>query len=312
LAVLSDVHGNLPALEAVLADLKPLGVDGIIAAGDYGGGPQPQETIDRLRGLGAWMIRGNSEGYCLALAAGTAPAAWWTSRQFATTRWSCQRLDPETLALLATLPEQRVVALAGTAPIRVVHGSPRSVTEHLYPHRDPATLALFRQAGQLAPEAEPTPLAVPLAGVEEPVVVCGHSHIPWQVQEGGRLVLNPGAVGGPTSGDPRAQYALLTWREGRWVARLRAVAYDLGQIRSAYRTSGLLAAGGAFARACLLGIETGQNVPGRFVDLVHRLARDASLEVIDGPVPEEIWDRAVATFPWDRYSATPDSGGEGP
>jgi hypothetical protein len=134
-----------------------------------------------------------------------------------------------------------------------------------------------------------------LAGIEEPVLICGHSHIPWQQEGAGRLVVNAGSVGAPNNGDPRAQYALLTWRAGRWWAEHRAVAYDLERARAAWRESGLLAAGGAFARACLLGIEMGQNVPGLFVRYAYRLAAEAGYEGCD-TVPDDIWERAAATF----------------
>ena len=79
LAVLSDIHGNLPALEAVLADVQRQGVDGILVAGDCTGGPHQQAAIDLLRALDSWMIRGNSENYCLAFDTGTAPESWRTS-----------------------------------------------------------------------------------------------------------------------------------------------------------------------------------------------------------------------------------------
>ena len=111
LALLSDVHGNLPALEAVLEDIRQHGVDGIIVAGDSTGGPQQGEVIDRLRATTEWIIRGNNEDYLLAYQSGEAPEAWWTSKQWAMMRWSYQQLDSETLGFIASLPSQRVVEL---------------------------------------------------------------------------------------------------------------------------------------------------------------------------------------------------------
>ena len=69
-AVLSDIHGNLPALEAVLADAERQGASGVIIAGDFIGGPFPQETVARLRALDGWLIRGNGENYFLTHRAG--------------------------------------------------------------------------------------------------------------------------------------------------------------------------------------------------------------------------------------------------
>ena len=283
----------------MLADARQQGVDGIIVAGDFTtGGPQQLETINLLRSLGSWMIRGNSEGYLLAYGAGNVPDGWRVSKQWASVRWSYLHLDRGTLDFIASLPEQRVVALDGVAPIRVVHGSPRSPSEHLLPDRDPVSLDAFRKAGLLSSHHDPAKLDQALAQVKEPVLVCGHSHIPWKQEQDGRLVLNPGSVGAPINGDVRAQYALLTWQDGRWQAEHRAIAYDLERIRAAFNESGLLEEGGAFARAWLLVIETGQNVSGRFVSYVHGLATEAGYEGGD-VVPDSIWEQAIATFDWE-------------
>jgi diadenosine tetraphosphatase ApaH/serine/threonine PP2A family protein phosphatase len=127
--------------------------------------------------------------------------------------------------------------------------------------------------------------------LDEPVLVCAHSHIPWQQQSDGRLALNPGSVGASIDGDPRAHYALLTWRENHWQAELRAVAYDLERACAAYHESGALAAGGAMTRAFLRCIETGQNVPGR------QLAVEAGY-TNPSAAPDSIWQQAEATFDW--------------
>ena len=299
LAVLADVHGNLPALEAVLADVQQRGVDGIIVAGDLvGGGPQSVEVVRLLRSLGSWMIRGNNEDYFSTYDAGDAPDSWRVSYQWAVLRWSYHNLDRETLDFVAALPEQRVVALDGTAPIRVVHGSLQSPSGRLFPDRDPVKLHWFRKAGLLPPDCEPAKLELAFAQIAEPVLVCGHTHIPWKQEHDGRLAFNPGAVGGPLNGDVRAQYALLTWQDDHWRVEHQAVPYDLDRIRVAFRESGLLAEGGAFAQACLLAIETGQNVAGHFVSYVYELAAEAGFEDYD-VVPNAIWEHAVATFDWD-------------
>ncbi len=300
LAVLADVHANLPALEAVLADVQQYDVDGIIVAGDLiGGGPRPAEVVHLLHSLDSLMIRGNNEDYFLAYEAGDAPDGWRVSYQWATLRWTYRCLNRETLDFIASLPGQRVVALDGAAPIRVVHGSPQSPSGRLFPDRDPAKLHWFRKAGLLPPDREPDRLDVTLAQINEPVLVCGHTHIPWKQEQGGRMVLNPGSEGAPINGEVRAQYALLTWQNDHWQAQHRAVPYDLEHIRAAFRESGLLAAGGAFARACLLAIETGHNVAGHFVSHVYGLAARAGFEDCD-VVPDAIWEHAVATFDWDE------------
>jgi predicted phosphodiesterase len=306
LAVLADVHGNLPALEAVLLDIEQQDVDGIIAAGDYlTSGPSPVEVVRLLRSLDAWMIRGNAEGYFLSYRAGDAPETWYKSYQWAGMRWSYQQLDSETLDFIARLPEERVLAPGGSAldgatPIRVVHGSPHSPSERLFPDADPIALGWFREAGLLPPDRDPPRLERTLDPIGEPVLVCAHTHIPWVQGDGARLALNPGAVSLSFVGDARARYALLAWVDDRWQVEHRAVPYGLDRVRQDFHASGFLTEGGAFARAALLTIETGQNAIGHLYSHIDRVAVGAGLEdwVV---IPDILWERAVATFDWDTY-----------
>jgi putative phosphoesterase len=282
LAVMSDVHGNLPALEAVLQDLQQYEPDGVIVAGDFVGGPHPVETIHLLRSLDSWMIRGNGDSVLVEHAAGNAPAAEYVCLQFALARWANTHVDQETLDFLKSLPEQRVVHLPGAAAIRVVHGSPRNPSESIFPDRDLGALDLA------------------LAQISEPVLVCGHTHIPWSLERNGRLALNSGAVAGPLNGEVGAQYARLIWQGDRWQVVHRTVPYDLERIRVAFRESGLLEQGGALARAFLLSIETGENVAKDFLAYAYGLTTAAELEE-GNVVPDDVWEQAAATFDWGSY-----------
>jgi diadenosine tetraphosphatase ApaH/serine/threonine PP2A family protein phosphatase len=215
------------------------------------------------------------------------------------------RLNKEDLAWLAALPEQHVAAVQGAPPIRVVHGTPQSQTEHLMPDRDPACLRLFEKAGMLPAGSDPPSLSQVLVQIEETALVCGHSHIPWVQAEEGRLALNPGSVGAPVNGDVRAQYALLTW-QGRWSVEHRAVPYDLERTRRAFHKSGLLVEAGPVGRALLLSVETGQAVLGLFVAHVHRLAAEfaagrGACHTSPSVVQANVWEQAAATFDWAAY-----------
>lgn len=277
LAVLADIHGNLPALEAVLADLPP--VDDIIVAGDVTGLLYQDETVRRLRSLGSRMIQGKGEIGLLHYHDGQAPAACYSSRQFDLLRWAHRNIRPETIDFLRALPEQTVLVPPGTTAIRVVHGSPRDPAESIFPRRAPETL-----------EAA-------LAMTQEPVLVCAHTHQPWIVRRGQRLALNPGAVCGPLDGFVGTQYALLHWRAGRWQAELRAIEYDLDPVRRAFRETGLLQEGGPLAHAVLHCIETGHDHALDFLCQARRSAAEAGRS--DGrTIPDDIWERTAATFSW--------------
>ena len=307
LAVLADVHDNLPALEAVVEDARRQQVDGFVAAGDYlVRGPFPVETLRLLRSLGAWMIRGNAEGYVFAYAAGQAPVPWYNSDQWAALRWTCEHIDRESIDFIQALPEQRIVALDGVTSIRVVHGSLSDPLGRLIPVGDPEALPWFRRAGFLSQAGDSPGLQSTFAQIGESVLVCAHTHIPWAQEQDGWLACNPGAVSGALNGDPRAQYALLRWQDGRWQVEHRAVPYDLDRVRRAFRERGLLAEGGPFARAYLLSIETGRNVVGHLFSHIDQVAAETGHEewVM---VPETVWDQAVSTFRWDDYADEPRS-----
>jgi predicted phosphodiesterase len=301
LAILADIHGNLPALEAVLADIDRQEVDRILVAGDTVDGPYPLRTLDLLRARGSWLILGNREKYLLNYDRGDVPATWRVGDQYANQRWIYHHLDREALDFIASLPEQGTFVSDSTGPIRVVHGAPQGLSVLLLPD-DPGTLSLFRNSGLLALGYTHVRLAAALAQIGETVLVCGHSHIPWQQEQGGRLALNPGSVGVQIDGSVQARYALLFWQNGRWRAEQRAIPYDLGQVRRDYRESGLLAEGGAFVRAWLLTVETGWNVAGSFVAHFSRLGAEAGFEDYDA-IPYAIWEQAEATFDWVTAAA---------
>ncbi len=184
LALIYDVHGNLAALEAVLADAREQGTTGYLIGGDVAlFGPRPIETVTRLRELqGATWIRGNGERWTAA--PGDAPDVDLVQGAIAFAR---EALGEDVAHELAALPGSAVID-GGT---RAWHGSPVSDVRSFLP-----------QAGDDEDEL--------LEDVAERRLVFGHTHLPFRrtTQHGVELV-NPGSVGMPFDGDPRAAYALL-------------------------------------------------------------------------------------------------------
>lgn len=182
LAVLYDIHGNLPALEAVLDDAAAAGTGRFLLGGDYAlFGGWPAETVARLDALrGATWIRGNGERWTAGPSQAPLPAVQAAAGACA------EALGAETVARLAALREQAVID--GT---RFCHATPGSDIVGIPPHATEDEEAL-------------------LAGVRERRLVAGHTHLPFErVSAGGIALLNPGSVGMPFDGDPRAAYALL-------------------------------------------------------------------------------------------------------
>lgn len=277
LAVFADIHGNLPALEAALQEIK---VDGLIVAGDMVAGPNSVEVLNRLRDLNARMIRGNNDNYILQFASGEAPEWWYTAQQWAFTRWNFKKMDQESIEFLESLPEQTTVTLPSADPIRVVHGSPREVSELVYPDKDPSLLDAA------------------LEMIPEPVLIFGHTHVPWQLRRNRRLACNPDSICAVPNGKLGGSYATLAWQDDHWEASLHELHYDISLVRKAFETTGLLEAGGAIAERWLYDLETGQNSLPVFVDYAY--AQAAKAGYTDSPfVPDEIWNEAARTF--DEY-----------
>jgi putative phosphoesterase len=280
IAVLSDIHGNLPALQGITSELEQLDLEAIVAAGDYIGGPKSNEVISLLRSFNCIMIIGNMDIDLLRFAKGKAPEAWSTIKQYGLIRWTFEHIYPENLNYLDSLPQTLTVDFEGVPSIRVVHGSPRDPYESIYPDRDQEVLETA------------------LLQTVEDVLVCGHIHIPWQANLHGKLVMNPGAVSAPLNGDVSAQYALLHLIDGKWSVEHRAIGYDLTQIRKDYHESGLLEAGGAVSRAFLRSCETGKDFAKAFLDFAYELAKNSGHDDIEY-FPDDVWELAVESFPWE-------------
>lgn len=277
LAILSDIHGNLPALEAALDQIDRAGVDEIISAGDMVGGPEPGQVIEILRERNCRMIRGNNEEYILQLASESSPEWWRTSKQFGFIRWNFEQLNDESIAFLNSLPEQMVISLPGTEAIRVVHGSPQSSSELVYPDRDIAQLDLA------------------LEMVPERILVFGHTHIPWTMKRNGKLALNPGSVSATLNGKVGGSYAILDSAGGDWSVEQYDLHYDISLTRKAFIETGLLAAGGKISECWLHDLESGVNTLPRFVEYAYKLSAEEGNG--DLPyVPDETWERASQTF----------------
>jgi putative phosphoesterase len=284
LAVIADIHGNLPALESVLGEINTLGVDGLLVAGDMTCGPNSAAVLKRLQAENAWMVLGNNEQYLLRFDSGLAPAWWHTSHQWALNRWVYQNIDQASLDVLHSLPEQRVIDLPGTTPIRMFHGSLHSSSE------------------MLDPNLHPEPLKDAFDGTSEAVLVCGHTHLPWHERRDGRLAFNPGAVTFPCNGDVNAQYAILTWNGPGWEVEFHSAEYDHSLVRKAFIESGLLQEGGPLTLGFLLSIETGSDVSMDFLRHAYRMAAESGHPDCEY-VPDDIWEAAAESFDWERKAA---------
>ena len=222
-AALYDIHGNLPALEAVLQDIRQANVDQIVVGGDVVPGPMPRETLRRLLNLNmpTHFIYGNGE---LAILAQIARARTGSVNYWGTTsgarppesiveiyRWTAAQLQWEFEPVLARWPKTLQLEIDGLGKVLFCHSTPRSETE------------VFTR---LTAEARLLPLFEPL---RVSMLVCGHTHMQFDRMIGGTRVVNAGSVGMPF-GEPGAYWLLL----GPDV-QLRRTLYDFTQAAECIR-----------------------------------------------------------------------------
>jgi predicted phosphodiesterase len=253
IAVLSDVHGNLVALRAVLADAAALGVEAVVVAGDMVNfGPHPDAVVDLLVARGAQMIRGNHEQDYVAPYGTEAMPAWWRT-DLPAMCWSMERLGARRRAFLTALPNRLTI---DTSTL-VVHGSPRHVRD--------AVLAS-------TPMEE---LDAMFGGETARLAFVGHTHRPTVRQSPARTVVNVGSVGFPMDGDPRSAYAVATRQEpaGTWNVSIRRVSFDVEEAIAAYGAHGLQEADPIFAAIMGQTLRTGRDWLGPWIRLSAGLER---------------------------------------
>jgi putative phosphoesterase len=220
-AVITDIHGNLPALEASLAAIEALGIDQVYCGGDLVGyGPYPNEVCALIEEREIPTIYGNYD-YAIGRELDDCGCAYVTQhdRELGqqSVAWTLAHTDQGAKDFMRGLPFD-----LGEVPIHLVHGSPRKVNEYLF-------------------EDKPASLYERLAAAEEArVMVFGHTHKPWIHEYGGVLFVNCGSVGKPKDGDPRGAFAILELDEtGRVKASIERVPYDAELVAREVEAAGL-------------------------------------------------------------------------
>ena len=232
LAVFSDVHGNLTALEAILADIAKKAVDKIVFAGDLCfAGPRPAECLDRVRnlddvpGFGCTAVYGNTDDWLLGRQQPPPPLADLA-------KWTYHQLSQSQRNWLDNLPFAHTVSAPGGdgQPLLIVHANPQDVNQLIFP---PEEEQIQRYGRIRQPDHE---LDALLNGVQENTIIFGHLHIPSIRTWGGKTLYNISSVSMPGDGDPRAKYGLFTWDNGTWHFERIYVPYDWSAESAAYKT----------------------------------------------------------------------------
>ena len=223
-AVITDIHGNLPALRAALRRIDELGIERVYCGGDLVGyGPHPDEVCALVRQREIPTIYGNYD-YAIARdledcgCAYITPRDRWLGQQ--SVLWTLEHTGRRSKDFMRELPFDLRFDVGETS-VHLVHGSPRKVNEYLFEDK-PASLYLRLAASEAAD-----------------VLVFGHTHKPWDHAYGGVRFVNCGSVGKPKDGDPRGAFAVLDATPGRFEVTIERVAYDAEAVAGEVRAAGL-------------------------------------------------------------------------
>ena len=236
-AVLADIHGNLPALLTVAADIDAWQPDVVVVAGDVvNRGPRSQDCLqfvgERQQQNGWLVVRGNHEDYVLSQARPDRPRSGPEYEISLNSLWTYRQLNGE-MSALKKMPFQISIPGPHDEEIRVVHASMLGNRDGIYPETT---------AAELRHKITPPPA----------VLAAGHTHRPLIRRLDETLVVNVGSVGMPFDGDDRAAYGRFTKRRDRWQAQIIRLNYDKVQTERDFFETGFIPDAGDLARIMLL------------------------------------------------------------
>ena len=265
LAVLSDIHGNLPALQAVISDLKNFDVDHVIVPGDViSFGPFSRQTAEVVIESRWSVIRGNNEYFLLGYKTPRAPAEWNDLLQFAPTAWLDRQFDQNLRTVIATWPDTLNLRFRDAPPIQVFHGTPANPWDSMY-----WTLT----------DEEMEKL---LSNTEANYIICGHTHLPMDRQSGRWRIFNPGSVGVPLDGIFSASYMILEGHDQGWEPTFRRIPFDYEAVFEEFERSGYNNESGPIGRLVVEIYKTARPLLGflRWRD-IHRPDSSLTYELVD-------------------------------
>jgi predicted phosphodiesterase len=237
-AVISDIHGNLPALNAVIDDAKRNFIDEYIFIGDYYCDlAYPNEVVNTIKDIkGAHVIKGNKENYLAGLL--NTDQTEWVDEQFAPLYWNYRELDEDNLLYLIGLPEDKKIETPdGNHKMHLFHAS-----EFLFKYTNLGLLSSSKYAEKMIQKnfsheeylcyvqkilSSDEKIVEILDGLDTDIVIFGHSHVQWYAEIGKKVIINPGSCGLPLDYDKRAAYTILELDENAINVLERRVSYNI-------------------------------------------------------------------------------------
>src|SRR5512133_530062 len=261
LAILADIHGNLPAFEATLKHVISQSVDQIIIAGDIIiGSPDSADCWKLALSLGCPIVRGNHERY--AAHYGTPSAlAEWASEKYAPLHWALAQLTNQECQAMALLPTS--LRLPGATDLFIVHATERNDHDAVASHTPEEQLSMMFPCAQ------------------ERFMVRAHNHVGQTRVWRERFIITSGSVGLPLDGNPTAQYLILDQEQGGWHIRHQSVAYNVDNVIKRFYETKYLASTGPMGRLFFREVVTASQQLVPFLRLYERWSNDESISLAE-------------------------------
>jgi putative phosphoesterase len=275
IGIIADIHSNIVAFDAILEDLnKHNDIKVIVIAGDFlGDGSNPVEVIERILKIKPYLIKGNRENDILDYYNGK-KSEFNELKQFSSMKWTCEKIGKKYLKYIKDLPEQCVIDIKNTDKIRVVHGSPRHIYEHLYPDK---LLDRLDNSTKL---------------IEEKYLICGHTHKHWHKTYNNKVIINPGSAGISFNDFNSTEYSILEWKNEIWEQKHIYLKYDKNKVIENFNKSGLLKSGGFWAELTMESILKNKNYMVGFIKFVKDEINKRGYKVT-GNFSNELWDLGI-------------------
>jgi len=287
-AFISDIHGNLPALAAVLNDANEQGVDRFLFLGDYIEDlPWPNEVADIIKNIdNAVAIRGNKEDYLIDMQSENKNG--WLYDNMAPMYWNYRELASDNLKYLVGLPETAAITDEFGEIIHLAHSS-----------------SVFIELSTCEALTENEEAMANISKLDKGIYAYGHNHLQWHMEIGGRILINPGSCGMPLDFDIRAPYTILETARNGYEITERRVPYDVGGTIKSLLSSGLFEKAEIWSRIMVKQLRTGRDYIALFLRYAMGLAQERGLP--DFPVDNKIWSEAAETF--EMFNIYEDLGG---
>jgi predicted phosphodiesterase len=303
-ALISDIHGNLHALQAVIADAEEQGVQKYLFLGDYIEDlPWPNEVVETIQKLkDSIVIRGNKEDYLANLQKEN--QAEWVCEQFAPIYWNYRELRPENLEYLISLPKVNEIIVENGEVITLSHSSkifyqkPKILPFHssYYLTRMSEKPFTHQEYLEFSCESvlEHSETVSELKKFQKGIHCFGHNHLQWFMQINDTWHINPGSCGMPLDFNTKAPYTIIEPRKDGWIIEERRVSYDINKTIEALKASELYKSAKIWSNIMIEQLQTGGDIIGHFLHYVDKVAY--KFNFYSRPVSNEIWSYCAETF----------------